>query len=80
MSLKMHAQLSSWARCLNFSLSLHLQPYFACASSKGSGKHASLLLTVAFEIPKPTQLYNESNLHTMIICFNSYEHLKDGHK
>ena len=33
----MHTQLSSEIKGLVFVLSLHLLPYFACASSKGSG-------------------------------------------
>ena len=36
------AYVSSGARGLNFGLSLHLHPYFVCASSKCSGKYVHL--------------------------------------
>ena len=37
-----HAQISSGARCLIFSNTLHLLPYLVCANSKGSGKTARM--------------------------------------
>ena len=37
-SLSVHCQLPSGARCLNFGLSIYLQPLYVCACSEGSGE------------------------------------------
>ena len=42
--LNMHAQLSSGAKCLIFSCSLRLLPYFMCVNSEGSGKTGQMCI------------------------------------
>ena len=37
-SLNVHCQLPSGARCLNFGLSIYLQPLYVCMCSEGSGE------------------------------------------
>ena len=37
-SLNVHCQLPSGAKCLNFGLSIYLQPLYVCACSEGSGE------------------------------------------
>ena len=39
-SITSHSAISSRERSLNFSLSLHLHPYFVYANSEGSGESA----------------------------------------
>ena len=36
LAMPLHANIFSYTRGLNFSLSLHLHPYLTCASSEGS--------------------------------------------
>ena len=62
-SLNVHCQLPSGARCLNFGLSIFLQPLYVCACSEGSGETVRMRRRVwAFDdqIFNKCQKYHES--------------------
>ena len=44
--LKMHELVPSESKGLNFYMSIHLNPYFVCAGSKGSGETAQTGLSL----------------------------------
>ena len=51
----------SWAWGLKFSQSLHLHPYFVCASSEGSGESA--------QISEPSLLDSVINKYQNLTCW-----------
>ena len=60
--------LSSGAKGPIFGMSLHLQPYFAYASSKGSGESARIC--VCADSPEPSLL--DDTMSTQIKCAGSF--------